>query len=310
MKSCSFKQPVIVVGNLSFGGTGKSPHTLFLAKLLSSYKPAILSRGYGRSTNGFIYVRADSSASEVGDEPLMFKNYLPHIEVAVCENRCDGVSRLLGDEKKSGLVILDDAFQHRALKPGLSVLLFDYSSLEENFFLVPAGKRRDIFSRWKSADVIIATKTPKDFEIQMLENKFPGKAVFSSRYIYKELSSASGLPMKFEELSSKKVLLLTGIADASDLKKKLNEYCTTVVHLEYPDHHKFEEKELRSIRENMVMFAPENYLFITTAKDFMRLKSLLNEQELNSWLIAEIEVEINKPKEFESLIRSYVERNQ
>jgi tetraacyldisaccharide 4'-kinase len=157
LKSCSFKEAVIVIGNLSVGGTGKSPHTMYVAKLLEHYNLAILSRGYGRKSKGFRFVNQNSLAKEVGDEPLMFKSYLKNSTVAVCENRCEGIRQLLSQDEKLEAVILDDAFQHRALKPGLSILLIDYKSLKGNFCLLPAGRRRDIYSRWKAADIIIIT---------------------------------------------------------------------------------------------------------------------------------------------------------
>ncbi len=309
-KTCSFNEAIIVIGNLSLGGTGKSPHTMYVAKLLEDYNAAILSRGYGRKSKGFKLVYQDSLANEVGDEPLMFKSYLKNKTVAVCENRCEGIRELLSQDKNLEVVILDDAYQHRALKPGLSILLIDYKSLQGNFFLLPAGRRRDIFSRWQAADIIIITKLEKNEVIEEYAKKFKKKQVFTSSYVYKSLINIKGEVQPLDILSERHIILLTGIADALPLKQEMQKIASELIHLEFKDHQDFEGTALKTIKENIVMFAPKNFLFVTTAKDYARLKDLLSSEELKLWYYVDIEVKLNEPKEFEKLIKSYVERTQ
>lgn len=310
LKSCSFKSPIIVIGNLSLGGTGKSPHTMYLAKLLKDFNPSILSRGYGRKTKGFLWVDGNKKSTDVGDEPIMFFTSLENAGVAVCENRCLGISTILNDKPDSKVVLLDDAFQHRALKPGLSILLFEYSSLTADFYLLPAGRRRDLFSRWKTADIIVITKSPESYDARVFESRFKGKPVFFSRYDYKGLLNHNHELLKLNELKQFKILLLTGIAEPGALFEKLLDLSKNVEHLKFSDHQNFGEKEVETIRKNMVKFADNDYLFVTTAKDYVRLKDVLSEEEIKSWLIVQIEIQLDNKEGFNKKIKSYVERAQ
>ena len=166
-KSKQFDLPVIVIGNLEIGGAGKSPMTEYLVGFLKNqYKITTLSRGYGRQTKGFFYADKNSTAKTVGDEPLQFKQKFPEIAVAVCENRVFGVEKLQTDHD---LILLDDAFQHRALTPGFSLLLFDYQQLLKPHFLLPAGNYREPFSGKKRADVIVVSKCPADLSAENQE---------------------------------------------------------------------------------------------------------------------------------------------
>lgn len=310
LKSCSFKTPIIVVGNLSLGGTGKSPHTMYLAKLLKDYSPIILSRGYGRKTNGFLWVDKNKRSLEVGDEPVMFFNSLENTKVAVCENRCLGISTILNDKPDSKVVLLDDAFQHRALKPGMSILLFEYSSLTADFYLLPAGRRRDVFSRWKAADIIVITKSPENYDAKVFELRFSGKPVFFSRYVYQGLLTSNEELIELNAINQYNLLLLTGIAEPEALFDKLSDSSQSVTHLKFSDHQNFREKEVEIIRKNMVKFADSDSLLVTTAKDFVRLKDVLSEQEIKSWLIVQIEIQLDNKEIFNKKIKTYVERAQ
>lgn len=173
LRSRRFDIPTIVVGNLIVGGAGKSPMTEYLIRLLADkYRVATLSRGYGRRTKGFRLVAVDSGASEVGDEPLQFKRKFPQITVAVSEDRCAGIDQL---RETHDLITLDDAYQHRRLQPGLSLLLFDYASLQQNRMLLPTGNYRDNFSAVKRADAIVITKCPSNLDNlkrKLLENPY------------------------------------------------------------------------------------------------------------------------------------------
>ncbi|MBL4654685.1 MAG: tetraacyldisaccharide 4'-kinase [Bacteroidia bacterium] len=170
-KSHSFSVPIISVGNIAVGGTGKTPHVEYLVRLLKDqYKVAVLSRGYKRNTSGYFLAENISDASEIGDEPCQIKQKFPDIQVAVCENRVEGVKNLIKGFPDLDIVLLDDAFQHRQIKPGLSLLLIDYNSLFKNRMLLPAGDLREPFIAKKRADILIVTKTPEVISDKEKEN--------------------------------------------------------------------------------------------------------------------------------------------
>ena len=312
LSSSKFEQPIIVIGNLSLGGTGKSPHTLYLAHLLSNYKTAILSRGYRRQSKGFRLVEVDSNVWETGDEPLMFKRSNPEVMVSVCEDRCEGIRRLNATSSPPNVILLDDAYQHRKLQPGLSVLLFDYKSLNQPSFLIPAGNRRDVMNRWKKADIILITKSPErgNYKELSYRDKFKGKEVFFSRYEYKHLLSFDGKESPLSIMKDKSIVLVTGIADSNALKNKVEEYAKDLNHMNYDDHHDFTQNDIVNIQKNMVMFAPEKSIYLTTSKDRTRLISMISTSEHKNWFSIEIGVEIDESEKFDKLIVNYVERTQ
>jgi tetraacyldisaccharide 4'-kinase len=302
----SFEKPVIVIGNLSLGGTGKSPLTLYLAGLLKKHRPAILSRGYKRRTRGFAEVVDCADYKLFGDEPAMFKYLHPEYDVFVCENRPEGISKILDLGRGNGVVLLDDAFQHRALKPGLSILLFDYSDVEKGDLLFPAGRRRDLWERYKKADIILLTRCPKNPSHEV-QNSFKDKQVFTSRLIYKELRNLKNEHISVGELEGKKIYLLTGIARPEGLVEYLKSLGAEVFHEKFPDHHTFGEAELKKIQENMVKFAASGGYSITTLKDLIRLKSLQDKEMSHKWFYIQPEVEIDEAQQFNKLLEEYVE---
>ncbi|SEM74731.1 lipid-A-disaccharide kinase [bacterium A37T11] len=278
LKSTRFNQPVIVIGNLLAGGTGKTPMTEYLIKLLSPhYRIATLSRGYGRKTKGFYKVSLSHTASQVGDEPLQFKHKFPAITVAVCENRVMGVKLLL---RNHDVVLLDDAYQHRWLTPGLSLLLFDYPSLKKPRWLLPAGPYRDLFSERKRADIIIVTKITSPFtdsmrwEVRQLIGKPTAQPIFLSSLTY-----SNPYPLQKTEnlehevlLNGMHILLVTGISHPEPLFQHLKQQAASVEQLRFPDHHPFKEKDIQQIicRFQEIGFA--NKIIITTEKDAQRLR--------------------------------------
>ena len=279
-KSCEFDLPVIAVGNLTIGGAGKSPMTEYLIRLLKTgNKLAALSRGYGRETKGYQLAPATATASQVGDEPAQFKHKFRDITVAVCEKRVDGIEQLKVDHD---LIILDDAYQHRAVKPGLSILLFDYNSLDAPHLVLPAGNYREPFSgRWR-ADVIIISKCPENLDAAT-QNKItadmallPYQQLFFTSIAYLGLQDMDGNPAAAVIGNDTTVFLLTGIANADPLVAHIKKQTINVIHHNYPDHHRFSLKNITKLADEFAACASQKKVIVTTEKDAQRL----GEQEL------------------------------
>ena len=287
-KSHTFDIPVISVGNLEVGGSGKTPATEYLVKLLESkFSLATLSRGYGRITSGFRWVDAADNANLCGDEPLQIKLNYPNVGVAVCEDRVKGANRI---KDTHNLIILDDAYQHRAIKPGLSILLFDFNRLNHSRFMLPTGNYREFFSGRKRADILVVTKCPvilNDFDKQLIIKKLKPfnhqKVIFSFIAYADDLQPltkgidkilASGITQKTA------VLLLTGIAKPQLLIDKIKEKTTNITHHNYPDHHNFTSKNILKLVNNFKALNAEHKVIITTQKDAIRLMDASFEQHL------------------------------
>lgn len=294
-KSYQFDKPVISIGNLDVGGAGKSPMTEYLIRLLKdNYQLATLSRGYGRKTKGYLVGESriksqeagrenensplttnSSLSNQIGDEPAQFKHKFPDITVAVCEKRAEGLKQLLPDHD---LVILDDAYQHRAVSAGLSILLFDYHRLNEPHLLLPAGNLREPYSgRWR-AQVIVVTKCPATLTIAQKENAYqkiaplPYQKVFFSAIAYQPLEHLDGKCTGTVIDNDTVVFLLTGIANAKPLIHYLNGFTTQIIHHSYPDHHPFTLKNIAKLAAAFVACKTEKKLIITTEKDAQRLE--------------------------------------
>jgi tetraacyldisaccharide 4'-kinase len=276
-KTSRFTKPVIGVGNLDIGGAGKSPMTEYLVQLLKDdVKVATLSRGYGRATKGFITATATATAIELGDEPAQFKHKFPDITVAVCEKRAVGIRKLLPG---NDVVILDDAYQHRAVEAGLSILLFDYSRLADPHFLLPAGKLREPFSgRWR-AKAIVVTKCPplltddQKYEAAALVAPLPYQQLFFTSIEYRPLINFPGGSIPPEIDNDTTVFLLTGIANSRPLVEHLATYTGSIVHHNYPDHHRFTLKNIAKLAADFSACPAQKKLVITTEKDAQRLES-------------------------------------
>lgn len=282
-KQTSFPLPVIAIGNLDIGGAGKSPMTEYLIrKLKDRYHLATLSRGYGRETSGYLVAGSHTTAHEIGDEPAQFKQKFPAVTVAVCEKRVVGVERLKPDHE---LILLDDAFQHRAIKPGLSILLFDYSRIFEPHWLLPAGNLRESFSGRKRADIMVVSKCPKDLDrenqlriIQRIR-PFAHQSVFFTAIRYGNLQDISGQPAGDVRIDAQTtVFLLTGIANPSPLLQEIGRFTSHVIHHNYPDHHQFTLKNIVKLVKEFTDLASPKKMIITTEKDAQRLRdeSLFN----------------------------------
>jgi tetraacyldisaccharide 4'-kinase len=279
MRAAKFDRPVICIGNLSTGGTGKTPMTEYILRLLlkNEIKPAVLSRGYGRKTPGFKMVQTDSKTSECGDEPLQIKQKFPEVDVAVCERRVDGIIHLVKESEKIQCILLDDAFQHRAVKPSFSLMTTSFFQPFFSDFILPVGDLREMRKNASRADVIVITKCP-DWMTEIEMNfyrfsiqKYSKAQVFFSKISYGEIKPVftGGKPISLTH----HVLLVTGIANSESLENFIKEK-SEVKHLRFGDHHRFVEKDIRKIVDLFNSFANEDKIIVTTEKDAKRLQSL------------------------------------
>ena len=283
LPSEKFDVPVICVGNLSVGGTGKTPHTEYLARLLSArYRVAVLSRGYKRKSKGFVLADERTTARELGDEPYQIRRKFPDIKVAVDADRRNGITRLmqLPDEEKPEVIILDDAFQHRYVKPTLSLLLTDCKRLYTSDYVLPAGRLREWKSGASRADIIIVTKCKADISDEERENILrqisPSKKqrVFFTYINYGELLPVFGDrsdALMNVTSGNPEVILLTGIANPLPLKNKVEEFSSNIDMLSFPDHHDFSEADIRSVENRLKTGKDSRKIVVTTEKDAVRL---------------------------------------
>ncbi|WP_244139478.1 tetraacyldisaccharide 4'-kinase [Mucilaginibacter ginkgonis] len=314
-ESTSFDLPLITVGNLAVGGAGKSPMTEYLIALLkSNYKVATLSRGYGRQTTGFIIADRDSNAHEIGDEPAQFKQKFPNIIVAVCESRVSGVERLKDDHQ---VILLDDAFQHRALKAGLNILLFDYNKLHGPQLMLPAGDLREPTSGKMRADILIVSKCPPGMNAAEQESiaarlkPYPKQHLFFTSIAYQALFGFGDSQQATLKVGST-VFLLTGIAGSAPLVKHLQDAGCNAVHHKYADHHTFTLKNITKLVDDFNASASADKLIITTEKDAERLKrpEILELLKNLPVMVQPIGVQFlnNEGAAFNNLIENYVRK--
>lgn len=283
LRSKSFDIPIICVGNLSFGGTGKTPHTEYLIRLLSkSMKVAVLSRGYGRSTKGFVLAHEGVTHEEIGDEPLQYFTKFPDIIVAVDENRVEGVRRLMDMDIKPDVILLDDAFQHRRIKPGYNILLTDYHSLYSKDHLTPVGNLRDIKSEARRANVIIVTKCPVVIDpytkrniIESLKPK-PYQKVLFSHISFDDLEPLNETAKAKDLAQCRSIFMFCGIANPYPLEDYLKRKTNTLSTIIFNDHHSFTKENINAILEGFNNVIGKNKIAVTTEKDTMRLTNSLN----------------------------------
>ncbi len=311
--STSFDIPTIVIGNLAVGGTGKSPMTEYLIKLLSPlYHVVTLSRGYGRRTTGFHYVQTDSKALQVGDEPLQFKRKFPEITVAVSEDRCAGVRQIMDSHD---LVLLDDAYQHRTLNPGFSILLLEYRSLLKPVLMLPTGDFRDNFSAVQRANLIVITKCPDHItterkrRIEQKIRKYSTAPLFYTRIAYGTALDTTGMPIQ-TDITQADILLFCGIAKPRPLITYLESKANRVQSMVYPDHYNFSEKDYRSIKSTYDKMAGQHKIILTTEKDFQRLDLASFENYPLAYIPIKVEFpDLVEEDVFNLAIRHYVTMN-
>lgn len=318
LASREFDLPIICVGNLSTGGTGKSPHVAYLAEWLSQkHRIAVLSRGYGRKSKGYFEVTANGSSADFGDEPLEVKRKLPSLTVAVCEDRVKGIERLLKEMPDLDLIIMDDGFQHRAVRPSFSVLLTDYHSPFCLDHILPAGNLREARSEAKRANLVLITKAPDNAVPDALSaltkqlGRYTAAPVLSTSIIY------NGLHPLFKEKPQhldavKDCVLLTGIANPSPLVEYLGGKCKILAHIKWPDHHDPSRKELENARNKIDNFADLEPIVITTEKDAMRLLSSPHKSMVQHLPIYFMVIGVRpwQEKELKQLVEEHVRENK
>lgn len=284
-----FGIPVICIGNITVGGTGKTPHAEYVISLLSrELKVALLSRGYMRKTAGFRYVTPSSLAADSGDEPLQISRKFPDTVVAVDSDRINGIKTILREHPETDVIILDDGFQHRKVRPGLSILLTDFSRLMTRDSLLPYGRLREPASQRKRSDIIIVTKAPPDLplseKLAISEELGTGpdqKVFFSSiSYgrllpVFEESAAAMDLPGE-EDRNDWAAVIVTGIASPGPLINHLRNHLAEIRHLRFPDHHYFTPGDMERITKAFEEVSLTRKMIITTGKDAVRLREISN----------------------------------
>ena len=278
LKSTAFNIPVISVGNLSVGGAGKTPHVEYLIMLLQDYlNVAVLSRGYKRKSKGFRWVRTNDQVTQTGDEPLQFKRKFPETAVAVCESRNIGIPMMLQAKTDIQTILLDDAFQHRSVIPGLNILLTTYDEPYTRDYLLPSGRLREFRSSSKRADMVIVTKCPNDLSassIKKYRNELSpneNQKLFFSSYEYGDPYYMYNPSLRKKLTRETKVILLSAIANVEYLLDYLDVNADIVQLLKYEDHHYFKETEIILLEKIIAEINDPNTIVITTEKDAMRL---------------------------------------
>ncbi len=272
-QSVSFNLPIICIGNLAVGGSGKTPTTEYLVRLLSEYKLAILSRGYGRKTRGFVLADATATAATIGDEPLQYFRKFKNVMVAVCEDRITGIEKL---KDKCDIILLDDAYQHRKVKAGFNVLLFEFEKIRKFQMLMPAGNLREPFSGIKRTQAVLITKSPEEISIEVREgiskklNLYPQQELAFSYIGYQKLKHLY-TEEEFEFQKNQEVFLLTGIANTAPLRRYLESISVNVNSFEYPDHHHFTVREIQELAKAYQNHSAKEKIIVTTEKDGQRL---------------------------------------
>jgi len=315
LRSASFNLPLICVGNLSVGGTGKSPMVEFLiGKLKINFRVAVLSRGYKRKTSGYALATERSTALEIVDEPMQFFNKFPDVTVAVGEERVVAIPQILHDKPDTRVIILDDAFQHRFVRAGLNILLSDYSNLFTRDWFLPTGDLRDQKKSAGRANIIIVTKCPADLSLaekNLLSKEIgpkPGQHIFFTSISY-------GTPYQvithepWNADKTTEVLLVTGIANPGSLKKHLEEKFNGFEELAFSDHHIFTIDDLNYIIKKLSQIPSEKKILLTTEKDAVRLQKFSQQLRVVPFYVMPIQPVFlfNEENQFTRLITTFIQ---
>lgn len=324
-QSTEFEIPVISIGNITVGGTGKTPHTEYLVDLLrKQFTVTTISRGYKRKTKGYQEVQVDSLASAIGDEPLQIKTKFSDIQVIVDEKRVHAIKKIQVQEASTlpDVILLDDAFQHRSVSAGINILLIDFNRPIDKDQLMPVGRLRESKWQMRRANVIIYTKCPQEISpitrrILMKDvNLRPYQNLFFTTMVYQPLTPvfpdmAVGTPKMASDKVS--VLLVTGIANPEHLRKYLSNFTENITDLKYPDHHNFNNSNIQQIEQKFAGIESENKIIITTEKDSMRLKDMdLSESMKANLFFIPLKIKFldSEGKNFDEKIVTYVRENK
>ena len=286
LKTQAYAVPVISVGNITVGGTGKTPHVEYLVRLLKDHlNIAVVSRGYKRKSSGFVMANADTPMKMIGDEPYQMKQKFPNVTIAVDGNRNRATQQLTSDQTSSkaiDAILLDDAFQHRYVKPGINILLVDYHRLIIYDKLLPAGRLREPMKGKNRADIVIVTKCPKELKpmeyrvITKAMGLFPYQKLFFTTLAYESLQPVFGKPHSAKnvpQLDGQNILLLTGIASPRQMTEDLTPKVKSLQAMTFGDHHNFNRKDIKRLNETFEAM-PSPKLIITTEKDAARLTTV------------------------------------
>lgn len=327
IKSKEFEISTISIGNITVGGTGKTPHTEYLVNLLKNqFNIAVLSRGYKRKSKGFVLAEEKISYSIIGDEPKQIFNKNNDINVAVCENRVIGIQKIIEFDKNTEIVILDDAFQHRRIKPDISILLTDYNNLFIYDKMLPVGRLRESKHSYSRANIIIVTKCPEDLKpidrrvISKNINVLPFQTIYFTYIKYKNIypvfknKEIKDIDNNFK-FADYQILLVTGIASSELLKKNIAEkYSSKLNHLEFKDHQNFSKKDIERIENEFNKIETNKKIILTTEKDAVRLfeNQFINDEIRKYFYYIEIEIDFlfDAKKEFNNQVVNNVIKNK
>lgn len=316
VRSTRFSLPVVSVGNLSIGGAGKTPHIEHLIRLLSPYiNVGTLSRGYKRRTSGFRFVNSKDHVADVGDEPLMYKRKYRGIVTAVSENRALGIPEMVKYHPDMQVILLDDAFQHRSVLPGLNILLTTYDQPFTQDFLLPSGRLREWRSSYKRADMIVVTKCPSDMDMSAMHKMYreinpqEHQRLYFSYYAYQNPYNFYNRNYRLNLEKNQDVILISAIANTSYLVKHLSQEVGSIYQLEYEDHHHFTDEDIDRLIQVYNKRDTENKIIITTEKDAMRLdhyRKRLYEAKIPMYILP-IQVKFHHYKDdFDESVKSYL----
>ena len=308
----------IGVGNICVGGAGKTPHVEYLLRLLADqYPTALLSRGYHRKSHGFVLDDGSHSASRLGDEPAMVAAKFPNVQVAVCEKRVTGVEKLLQQSQPPQVVVLDDSYQHRYIKPTINILLTEYGNLYCNDHILPYGNLREGRRGHYRANIVIVTKSPQTLNpidkhniVNRLKLKPFQKVFFSYIHYCDPLPLMGTAPLPLQTIES--VLLVTGIANPDPMIQYVSGLCE-VKTIRYADHHRFTTADIKRIRLAFVQISNDRKLILTTEKDAARLRELADKEVMSGlpiyYLPIEVRIHQNKEMNFDQTVQTIVHDN-
>jgi tetraacyldisaccharide 4'-kinase len=323
LKSKSVDVHTICVGNLAVGGTGKTPHVEYLINILQNdYKIAILSRGYKRKTSGFIQATNTSTAFDIGDEPLQYKTKNPQLEVCVDANRVNGIKKILEFPEPPKVVILDDAFQHRALNCELKIVISEYNNLYLNDCMMPAGYLRESKKGIERADIIIISKTPDKTTAIDIRNVIKDLKPLAHQQLFftwlkygelKGFQNPADTIDTLDDLFRYRIVAFTGIGNPKPMITYLKEYASDVKHIQFPDHHSFTIQDIADVRAQLDAIEGGNKIVVTTEKDAMRLRGTDLQDIANTLPLYVLPIEVDfkdKTQEFNDTIINYVRTNK